>query len=74
MKYHILATKSVELRGSIQARTLEQAEQKAKDHWQIYDTSENTITAGTSEQGGATPVISEHPRPLRIIHTVEVDD
>ena len=67
-KYFILAFKPVELRGFIHAKTMAEARQKALDSWQIYDTSDNTITAGSIDPAVSVPIISESDKNINIIH------
>jgi hypothetical protein len=67
-KFHVLATKLVELRGTVQARDLKSARQNVLDYWYIHDTDENTITSGTGQLNAKDPVISEAQQNVRIIY------
>ena len=67
-KFSILATKRIELRGTVYAQTLDEAKSKVKDYWYVYDTPGNSVTAGTAEKGGAMPILSEYQDPIRIFH------
>ena len=67
-KFFVLATKLVELRGTVQAKNLEAARQNVLDYWHIHDTDKNTITSGTSQLNAEPPVISEAQQNVRIIH------
>jgi hypothetical protein len=67
-KFFVLATKLVELRGTVQAKNLEAARQNVLDHWHIHDTDNNTITSGTSQLNAEAPIISEAQQNIRIIH------
>lgn len=67
-KFFVLATKMVELRGTVQAKNLKAARQNVLDHWHIHDTDNNTVTAGTSQLNAIPPVISEAQQNIRITY------
>lgn len=67
-KFFILATKLVELRGIIYAKNFKEAKSKVKDYWYVCDELPNSVIAGTAEEGGEVPTLSEYPRNIRILH------
>ena len=72
-KFFILAFKKVELRGIIVAKDAQEARDKMKEYWQMFDTSNNTVTATTMEPGGEHPILSEAPGTIKITHIEEED-
>lgn len=68
-EYYVLATKRVELRGTVKAYSLGDAEKKVKDHWHIYDLEDtDAVAAHTSEAKGDNPKIAEYDSKITIIH------
>jgi len=73
MKFFILAFKKVELRGIIVAKDAQEARDKMKEYWQMFDTNKNSVTAETMEPGGEHPILSEAPGTIQISYIEEED-
>ena len=72
--YFVLATKRVELRGHVKAKSRQAALEKVREEWYIYDheTVDNAVCAGIASETDPPPEIAEYESPLFILYLEDI--
>lgn len=73
MKFFVLASKTVELTGYVEAKNMAEAKEIVRKEWYLYDEHDNCVSAGVADEKQETPKIAEGNDHIKVVYIEDKD-